>query len=72
MPDSLREFSEINFRSSVHWDSVIFPHFAWNTAVIDFYLARVVFPKEAKEFPWKMSASSWDLGEKREKLITGE
>jgi hypothetical protein len=69
LPDSLRRLSEINLRSSEQWDKVIF---ARNQAAIDFYLSRVVFPQAAKEFPWKLSASSWDLGEKREKLITGE
>jgi hypothetical protein len=72
LPDSLRKLSEINLRSSEQWDKVIFPLFARNQAAIDFYLSRVVFPQEAKDFPWKLSASSWDLGEKREKPITGE
>jgi hypothetical protein len=72
VPDSVRELSEINLRSSEQWDKVIFSLFARNQAAIDFYLSRVVFPQEAKEFPWKLSGSSWDLAEKREKLITGE
>jgi hypothetical protein len=72
VPKSLQELSEINLRSSEQWDNVIFPLFARNQAAIDFYLSRVVFPKEAKEFPCKLSGSSWDLAEKRDKLITGE
>jgi hypothetical protein len=64
VPDSVRKLSEINLRSSEQWDKVIFPLFARNQAAIDFYLSRVVFPQEAKEFPWKLSGSSWDLGEK--------
>jgi hypothetical protein len=72
LPDSLRKLSEINLRSSEQWDKVIFPLFGRNQATIDFYLSRVVFPQEAKEFPWKLSGSSWDLGEKREKPTTGE
>ena len=72
IPDSIRKLSEINLRSSEQWDKVIFPLFTRNQAAIDFYLSRVVFPREAKEFPWKLTGSSWDLGEKREKLITGE
>ena len=72
VPKSLRELSEINLRSSEQWDNVIFPLFARNQATIDFYLSRAVFPREAKEFPCKLSGSSWDLAEKREKLITGE
>ena len=72
VPDSLQELSDISLKSSEQWDSVIFPLFSRNQAAVDFYLSRVVFPKEAKQFPWKLSGSSWDLAEKREKLITGE
>ncbi|KAF8434543.1 hypothetical protein L210DRAFT_3649044 [Boletus edulis BED1] len=71
VPDSLLKLSDINLRSSEQWDKVIFPLFSTNQAAIDFYLSRVVFPKEAKEFPLKLSGSSWDLAEEREKLITG-
>ena len=72
LPDSLQKFSEINLNSSEQWDNVIFPLFSRNQLAINFYLSRVVFPKEAKEFPWKLLGSSWDLAEKREKLVTGE
>ncbi|KAN0084597.1 hypothetical protein V8E55_008101 [Tylopilus felleus] len=71
VPDSLRNPTELTLYPSEKWDKVIFPLFSWNQAVVDFYLSRVVFPKEATEFPWKLSGSSWDLAEKREKLITG-
>ncbi|KAF8555664.1 hypothetical protein OG21DRAFT_1496140 [Imleria badia] len=71
VPVPLQKLGDINLRSSEEWDNVILPHFARNQAAIDFYLSRVVFPKEAQEFPSKLSGSSWDLAEKREKLITG-
>ena len=72
LPDFLRKLSEINLNSSEKWDNVIYPLFSQNKVAIDLYLSRVVFPKEAKEFPWKLSGSSWDLAERREKLVTGE
>ena len=72
VPDSLRNLDEINLRSLEQWDAIIFPTFVFNQATIDFYLSQVVFPKEAKEFSWKLSGSSWDLAEKREKVTTGE
>ncbi|KAN0084491.1 hypothetical protein V8E55_007995 [Tylopilus felleus] len=71
VPDSLWQLSELNLRPSEQWDKDIFPLFSHNQAAIDLYLSRAVFPKEAKGYPWKLSASSWDLAEKREKLITG-
>ncbi|KAN0080270.1 hypothetical protein V8E55_009836 [Tylopilus felleus] len=42
-----------------------------NQATVDFYLSNVVFPKEAKEFPSKLSCSGWDLAEEKERLLTG-
>jgi len=72
LPDSLRKLNEINLKSSEKWDNVMYPLFSRNKAAIDLYLSRVVFPKEAKEFPSKLSGSSWDLAERRENLITGE
>ncbi|KAF8551736.1 hypothetical protein OG21DRAFT_1498931 [Imleria badia] len=71
VPDSLQTLSSINLRSLEQWDNVILPYFARNQAAIDFYLSRVVFPREAQEFTSKLSGSSWDLAEKRENLITG-
>ncbi|KAF8533563.1 hypothetical protein BDD12DRAFT_898540 [Trichophaea hybrida] len=41
------------------------------TAVIDFYLSNVVFPKDAREFPFKLSTSGWDLAEQRSHTTTG-
>ena len=72
IPDSLQKLGEINLKPSEQWDNVVFPLFNRNQEAINFYLSRVVFPREAKEFPWKLSGSSWDLVEKREKLITGK
>ena len=72
VPGSLRQPRELNLKPSEQWDKDIFPLFSHNQAAIDLYLSRVVFPKEAKGYPWKLSASSWDLAEKREKLMTGE
>ena len=72
IPDSLQTLRDINLRSSEQWDNDIFPLFSRNQAAIDFYLAQVVFPEEAKEFPWKITSSSWDLAEERERPLTGE
>ena len=38
---------------------------------IDFYLATVVFPKEMKQFPLKLSASGWDLAKSKTQPLTG-
>ncbi|KAL3446142.1 hypothetical protein BJX65DRAFT_296583 [Aspergillus insuetus] len=40
-------------------------------AAIDFYLHYLFFPQEVKEFPYKLSASGWDLGKKKKHITTG-
>ncbi|KAF8557183.1 hypothetical protein OG21DRAFT_1601805 [Imleria badia] len=71
VPDCIQDVSNVNIKSSEQWDNYLFPLFARNQGAINFYLSRVVFPKEAKEIPWKLVASSWDLAELREHPITG-
>jgi hypothetical protein len=39
--------------------------------IVDFYLPHIVFPKDAKEFPHKLSTSGWDLAEERKHSTTG-
>ncbi|KAJ8597523.1 hypothetical protein M405DRAFT_836440 [Rhizopogon salebrosus TDB-379] len=37
---------------------------------LQFYLSRVVFPKEAKAFPDKLTCSGWDLAQEKSHLTT--
>ncbi|KAH7882696.1 hypothetical protein F5I97DRAFT_1984083 [Phlebopus sp. FC_14] len=69
--ETFRNVNTINVQSSEQWKTNLFPLFYRNKAVVDFYLARVVFPKAAKEFPSKLSCSGWDLAETRTRLVTG-
>ncbi|KAF8545391.1 hypothetical protein BDD12DRAFT_919880 [Trichophaea hybrida] len=50
---------------------MVFPELEKRKCVIDFYLSQVVFPKDAKEFPHKLSTSGWDLAEERTFPTTG-
>ena len=72
VPGPLRNYTGINLKSSEQWTTLLVPLFSRNHATVDFFLARVVFPKEAKEFPSKLACSGWDLAEKKERLVTGE
>ncbi|KAG8217925.1 hypothetical protein J3R82DRAFT_6091 [Butyriboletus roseoflavus] len=72
VPENLRTLSGINIKSSEQWDEFLVSLFSRNRATVDFYLSSVVFPKEAKEFPSKLSCSGWDLAEKKDRLLTGE
>ncbi|KAF8554287.1 hypothetical protein OG21DRAFT_1522569 [Imleria badia] len=71
VPSSLRNYAGINLKSSEQWSTLLVPIFSRNHATIDFFLARIVFPKEAKEFPSKLVCSGWDLAEKKGRLLTG-
>ena len=72
VPEHIRDVRNVNIKSSEQWDKYLFPLFARNQGAVDVYLSRVVFPKEASEFPWKLAASSWDLAEPRQHPITGK
>lgn len=72
VPECIQDFRNVNIKLSEQWDRYLFPLFSRNQRAVDFYLSRVVFPKEAKEFPWKLAASGWDLAEIRERPVTGE
>ena len=71
VPEPLRTITGVNTDSSEQWNKFLLPLFSRNRATIDFYLSRVVFPREAKEFPSRLSSSGWDLAEKKERLVTG-
>ncbi|KAG6335416.1 hypothetical protein ID866_3677 [Astraeus odoratus] len=71
VPPCLSQLSGINIESSEQWKDYLVPNFSHNKATIDFYLSQVVFPKEAKEFRFKLSCSGWDLAEERAHVTTG-
>ncbi|KAG2137478.1 hypothetical protein DEU56DRAFT_736818 [Suillus clintonianus] len=70
IPESLRHLSGINTKSAEQLHDLQ-QLFEFNKAVIDFYLSRVVFPKEAKAFPHKLTCSGWDLAQKKRHFTTG-
>ena len=72
VPSSLRNYTGINLKSAEQWKISLVPLFSRNHATVDFFLAKVVFPKEAKEFPSKLACSGWDLAEKKERILTGK
>lgn len=49
----------------------LFPSLKFSKSVVDYFLSRIVFPKEMKEFPDKLSASGWDIGKLKAKPTTG-
>ena len=45
--------------------------FQFNTAVINFWLNKFVFPKETRQFPFKIVASAWDLAKDQSEPVRG-
>ncbi|KAK5056802.1 hypothetical protein LTR84_012334 [Exophiala bonariae] len=60
LPATYRKAIPINLDDALCLDT-LYQHFRLNKAAIDFFLKLKVFPKEAREFKWKLSTSAWDL-----------
>ncbi|KAG6852418.1 hypothetical protein C0991_012190, partial [Blastosporella zonata] len=71
IPLSFRDIKGINLDDHDQRKSILGPLFRKNKAVVDFYLSNVVFPRYAKQFPKKLSTSSWDLAETKGQVTTG-
>ena len=70
-PSAFRQLEGINLRDRSQCVDDVFPHLKYGKSVIDYYLSHLVFPKEMKEFPHKLSASGWDLGKIKRCPTTG-
>jgi hypothetical protein len=71
---SLKSFftlNSVNVKDTTQFRLSVVPVFRFNHATIDFYLANIVFPKAAKQFPFKLATSGWDIAEEKLKLTTG-
>ncbi|KAH6961733.1 hypothetical protein BKA56DRAFT_647758 [Ilyonectria sp. MPI-CAGE-AT-0026] len=71
IPVAFRHLQGVNLKDRVQCISEIFPHIRYSKAAIDYYLCRMVFAKESREFPHKLSASGWDLGKEKLNPTTG-
>ncbi|CZR47791.1 uncharacterized protein FPRO_13458 [Fusarium proliferatum ET1] len=71
LPKAFSNLEVVNLRDRVQCTTEIFPHIRYSKAAVDYYLCHLVFAKESKEFPHKLSASGWDLGKKKDNPTTG-
>lgn len=71
LPLAFRQLGGINLEDHFQCTHQVFPHLRSGKAVIDYFLAHLVFPKEMREFPHKLSASGWDIGEQKTNPTTG-
>ncbi|QRV92778.1 kinase-like protein [Ceratobasidium sp. AG-Ba] len=70
-PPNLRQLIGVNLKDREQFSNHLVPTFSRNLAVVNFFLSSVVFPKEAKGFPHKLSTSGWDLAEIKNHVTTG-
>ncbi|KAJ7460834.1 hypothetical protein FB451DRAFT_1141265 [Mycena latifolia] len=71
LPANLANLRGLNLDDLEQKTSHIFPLLRYNKAVIDFYLSECVFPKEAREYPHKLTTNAWDLARTKARLTTG-
>lgn len=61
----LRSLTGVNLEDNQSFRKDLYPHLQYQKGIIDFYLSHVVFPRETKEFPCKLSTSAWDIPTRR-------
>ena len=62
LPDAFHDLVGVNIKDHVHCVEQLFPNIRYSKGAVDYYLSHLVFPKLMKEFPFKLSASGWDIG----------
>ena len=61
LPKAFRHLSGVSIRNRDQCIAEVFSGLRHSRKAIDYYLSYLVFPKEMKHFPQKISASGWDL-----------
>ena len=71
LPLAFRQLTGINLSDPAQCSRLVFPPLRLAKGAIDSYLSRIVFPKEMKEFPHKLSSSGWDIARAKVHPTTG-
>ncbi len=71
LPFAFRQLTGINLSDPAQCSQMVFPSLRLAKGAIDFYMSRIVFPKEMKEFPHKLSSSGWDIARVKVHPTTG-
>lgn len=67
----LDDISIMDLKDRKWCENELFPRIRRSKAAIDFYLSRVVFTQQLREFPQKLSASGWNLARRTTHELTG-
>lgn len=71
LPSSFQHFPSVNIEDKPQCENIVFPALRYARPAVDFYLDKVVFPKEMKQFPLKLASSGWDLAKPKKHPLTG-
>ncbi|UJR19100.1 hypothetical protein I4U23_022231 [Adineta vaga] len=72
IPISIQQWKGVNLKDYQQRTQFLFPILQYNILVINYFLNYFVFPREAKQFPYKFVSSAWDLSSSlRSNIITG-
>ncbi|KAJ6191961.1 hypothetical protein J3E72DRAFT_399452 [Bipolaris maydis] len=71
LPEAFWHLTGVNIKDRHQCTTEIFPSLQYSKGAIDYFLSQIVFPKAMKEFPYKLSASGWDLGAIKSHPTTG-
>jgi hypothetical protein len=71
LPAAFHQLLGVNIKDRFLCIQQIFPALKFSKNVVDYFLAHLVLPKEMKQFPHKLSASGWDIGQVKSQPTTG-
>ena len=71
LPSAFHQLNGLNLKDRSQCVEEVFPHLRFAKNVVDYFLTHLVFTKEMKEFPHKLSASGWDIGQIKAHPTTG-
>lgn len=71
LPRAFCQLEGVDLDNHPQCKNELFPYLRKAKSAVDYYVAHVVFPKEMREFPFKLSASGWDLAEAKHFITTG-
>ncbi|KAF2149714.1 hypothetical protein K461DRAFT_329009 [Myriangium duriaei CBS 260.36] len=71
LPHAFHQLAGININDRSQCANDVFPHLRKAKRAVDYFLSHIVFPKEMKQFPQKLSASGWDIGKVKTNPTTG-
>jgi hypothetical protein len=71
LPTAFKQHSGVPLKNRHQCITEIFPALRHSKKAVDYYLACLIYPKQLKQFPQKLSASGWDLAAKTTHATAG-